>query len=99
MSIISELRGAAIDTLVALIERGPLWDGDVPSKSGRDDLVVAGLAVRIIVKGEDGYQAATLAGAAAYREHFGNADCIREATAFRKAKNAITAAKHRNADK
>lgn len=99
MSIISELGGAAIDTLVALVENGPLWDGDVPSKSGRNVLVAAGLAVCIVVKGEDGYQAATLAGAMAYREHFGNADYIREATAFRKAKNAITSAKHRGASK
>jgi hypothetical protein len=97
MSILSELGGAAIDTLVALVERGPLWDGDVPSKSGRDALVVAGLVSCIVVNGEDGYQAATLAGAAAYREHFGNADYIREATAFRKAKSAIASAQHREA--
>ncbi|NPT59685.1 hypothetical protein [Paraburkholderia elongata] len=96
MSILSQLGGAAIDTLVALVENGPLWDGDVPSKSGRDTLVVAGLASCIVVKGEDGYQAATLAGAAAYREHFGNAAYIREATAFRKAKNAISSARHQS---
>lgn len=91
----TELSGKCIDTLVALIENGPLWDGDVPSKSGRDELCGLGLAARIVVKGADGYQAATLAGAAAYREHFGSADYIKEATAFRKAGNAISAAKYR----
>lgn len=94
MSILSKFGGGAIDTLVALVERGPLWDGDVPSKRGRDELLAAGLATCIVVKGEDGYQAATLAGAVAYREHFGNADYIREATAFRKASNAISKASH-----
>lgn len=101
MSKISEIdpryQGAAIDTLVALVERGPLGDGDVPSKTGRNVLCEMGLACRIVVNGEDGYQAATYAGAAAYREHFGESDYIKEATAFRKAKVAIISAKHRSA--
>jgi hypothetical protein len=90
----SRYRGAAIDTLVALVERGPLEDGDVPSKTGRNILCELGLASKVVVKGQDGYQAATYEGAEAYREHFGNADYIREATAFRKAARAISSAKH-----
>jgi len=88
-------RGAAIDTLVALVERGPLEDGDVPSKTGRNVLCELGLASKIIVKGQDGYQAATYEGREAYCEYFGQSDYINEATAFRKAKVAIISAKHR----
>jgi hypothetical protein len=100
MSKLSEIneryRGGAIDTLVALVECGPLWDGNVPSKSGRDLLCEMGLATRCAVKGEDGYQVAILAGAAAYREHFGNSDYLKEAIAFRKAGAAIRSAKWRS---
>lgn len=86
--------GAQIDTLVALVERGPLWDGDVPSKVGRDELIVAGLAVRIVVGGQDGYTAATYTGRDAYKAHFGTAlggvaDTIGEAKANRIARRAI----------
>jgi hypothetical protein len=58
----SDLTGAEFDTLHALVLNGPLWDGDVPSKSGRDSLIDRGLAVRVVVRGEDGYTAATYAG-------------------------------------
>ncbi|TFW15942.1 hypothetical protein [Duganella callida] len=57
-----ELTGAEIDTLIALIERGPLQHGEEPSKSGRDSLIQRGLAVSIVHKLEDGWTAATLAG-------------------------------------
>jgi hypothetical protein len=86
------MNGAAWDTLVALVEQGPLWDGNVPSKQGRDWLVREGLAAKILVRGEDGYQAATYKGAAEYRKHFGE-DTIGEAMAVRKAKRAIARAR------
>ena len=56
----SDLRldGAAQDTLRCLFLHGPTWDGDVPSKGGRDELVRLGLASR-----GDGYQWLTDAGA------------------------------------
>ena len=81
------------DTLVALVEGGPLWDGDVPSKSQRDELIRKGLAVRIVHCGEDGYTAATYAGRDAYKAHFGTslggkADTIKEARANRLARAA-----------
>ncbi|MBR8248674.1 hypothetical protein [Burkholderia cenocepacia] len=88
-----ELKGKHIDTLVALVEGGPLDDGDVPSKSARDELIGAGLAVRVVVKLQDGYTAATYAGREAYKEQFGNADSMREAQAFRQAGNAISRAR------
>ena len=80
------------DTLVALVENGPLEDGDVPSKSERDMLIKAELANRVIVKGQDGFTAATYKAASVYRYHFGKSDTIAEAKAFRQAKRAVTSA-------
>lgn len=40
------LSGSAADTLRCLFFHGPTWDGNVPSKSGRDELVRMGLAAR-----------------------------------------------------
>jgi len=77
------LTGAETETLVALVERGPLSDGDVPSKSGRDSLVARGLAARVLVSGQDGYQAATYAGRDAYQARFGAAETTEAATANR----------------
>ncbi|WP_321946552.1 hypothetical protein [Paraburkholderia sp. J10-1] len=89
------ISGKHIDTLVALVENGPCWDGDVPSKSARDELIEAGLAVRVVVKLEDGYTAATYAGREAYKAQFGNADTMQEAKASRLAGRAISSAKAR----
>ena len=90
------MRGAELDTLIALVEHGPLWDGDVPSKAGRDALIAQGLAVRVVVKGEDGWQAATYAGRDAYKAHFsgpdGQADTIKEAKVNLLTRRAITSA-------
>lgn len=87
-----------LDTLVALVEQGPLWDGDVPSKSGRDALLEKGLAVRVVVKGADGYTAATYRGRDAYKAHFGtalggDADTIDEARGNRIAAQALRRAR------
>jgi len=46
---------------------GPLFDGDVPSKSGRDWLLENGYMAKVVVKGEDGFNACTHKGAWAYR--------------------------------
>lgn len=91
------LTGAEIDTLVALIECGPLSHGYEPSKSARNSLIERGLAVSIISKLEDGWTAATLAGRDAYKTHFGTAldgkaDTMREAQAARLARRAIRSA-------
>lgn len=88
-----KMTGAQIDTLIALVERGPLGDGDVPSKSGRSDLIDAGLAIRVIVKGEDGMTAATYAGRDAYKAMF-DADTVAEGIAMRKAQRAIGEARY-----
>lgn len=84
----NSLSGSAKDTLCALHTAGPLWDGDVPSKSGRDELLKKKLAAKIIVKNEEGYQACTYRGHRVLRCALPN----RYAPAFQIAKNAIDAA-------
>lgn len=41
------LSGAAIDVLWSLFKHGPSWDGCLPSKTGRDQLVRLGMADRM----------------------------------------------------
>lgn len=91
-----ELTGRQIETLVALVENGPLWDGDVPSKTGRDELIAQGMAVRVVVSMQDGYTAATYAGRDAYMARYGREDTMREAQAFRRAGQAIKSANFRS---
>lgn len=79
----TKLSSSAQETLIALVEAGPLWDGDVPSKVGRDELLDAGLAAKVVVKGSDGWQAATYAGRDAYSAMFGGADTMQQAKAYR----------------
>jgi len=50
------------DMLKQLYENGPVWDGDVISKSARDDLLEMGLASRAIVEGEYGFTVANYDG-------------------------------------
>lgn len=57
----------ASDTIIGLYRDGPLRDGDVPSKQERDWLLAKGLADKVVVKGEDGYQALTYKGARVFR--------------------------------
>jgi hypothetical protein len=59
---VQKLSGAEIDTLNALYESGPLDDGCVPAKSGRDGLCEKRMAERIIVKSAEGYNACTQKG-------------------------------------
>lgn len=67
LAIWESMSGAERETLRALVLRGPLWDGDVPSKSGRDGLLRRGLASKAIVKREQGYQVANYRGWQVYR--------------------------------
>lgn len=78
------LKGKLLADLIAFVEEGPLWDGDVPSKSGRDKLIDLGLLIRVVVKGEDGYTAANYHGAEVYRQVFGNSGTLSEAKEYRK---------------
>jgi hypothetical protein len=55
------------DCIVAAFDKGPLDDGDVPSKSGRSNLVQKGYMSKVVVKGQDGFNACTYKGAVAYK--------------------------------
>lgn len=63
--------GYCIDTLCALVERGPLDAGDVPSKTGLAELIEHGMASAAIVKGADGFYVATYHGRDLYCKHYG----------------------------
>jgi hypothetical protein len=62
-----EMSGGEIDTLHAAFMSGPLHDGDVPSKSCRDTLLSEGFIAKVIVKGNDGFNACTYSGSVLYR--------------------------------
>lgn len=91
--------GAELDTLIALIENGPLSDGDLPSKHGRDLLIKRGLAVRVVMRGQDGFQAATYAGRDAYKAYYSMPDdpsnTLHEAYLNRMARATIRKARSR----
>lgn len=55
------------DCIRASFLNGPLDDGDVPSKVGRNELLTSGYMSKIVVNGEEGYNALTYKGARAYR--------------------------------
>ncbi len=50
------------EALRVMVKCGPLHDGDVPSKQGRDELLTLDLAVRCVVRGNQGYTAARYLG-------------------------------------
>lgn len=77
------------DTMVTLVEDGPVWDGDMPSKTQRDELIKLGYAVCVVVKGDDGYTAATIKGRDWYKQVFGRSDTIAEAKAWRLARTTL----------
>lgn len=59
------LSGAEWDVLWCLFKNGATWDGNIPSKSGRDVLIERGLAYRDdgwTVLTVDGFRAAMAAG-------------------------------------
>lgn len=50
------------EQLYQLHSRGPVWDGDVISKSDRSALLDIGACAKVCVKGEDGFNACTYFG-------------------------------------
>jgi hypothetical protein len=50
------------EQLYQLVMSGPVWDGDVISKSARSDLIDWGLASRVCVKGQQGFTGANYRG-------------------------------------
>ena len=72
------LTGAEIDTLVAMVERGPLQAGGLPSKAGRDGLLALGFAAEVVIDKDYWYYAATPKGLEWYLDRY-KADNIRDA--------------------
>lgn len=64
---VQTMTGAEQDCIKAAFTHGPLFDGDVPSKLARDQLLKDGYLAKVVMKGEDGYSACTHKGAQAYR--------------------------------
>ena len=56
-----------IETLKAIHDQGPLFDGDIPSKAARDYLLITGLVSKVVVKGEQGFNACTYKGSRVLR--------------------------------
>lgn len=52
------------EQLYQLHSRGPVWDGDVISKSDRSELLEIGACAKVCVKGEDGFNACSYFGSA-----------------------------------
>lgn len=63
---VQDMNSGERDCIRACYRNGPLWDGDVPCKSSRDYLVRDGYLEKVVVKGEDGFNACTSKGALAY---------------------------------
>jgi hypothetical protein len=59
------------EVLRQLLFQGPVWDGNVPSKRARDDLIDYGLATRCCFLGEQGYTAATYLAFAVWQQGHG----------------------------
>lgn len=64
---VQEMNSAERDTIRAAFRNGPLYDGDVPSKSSRDVLVEDGFIAKVVVRGSDGFNACTYRGKWAYK--------------------------------
>lgn len=63
LALARSAKGNAVDCIKAAFARGPLYDGDVPSKAGRDWCLEQDLIAKVIVRGEWGYNALTYKGA------------------------------------
>jgi hypothetical protein len=72
------------ENIIALIERGPVDDGDIPSKVARDELVSRGFAARVIVNQKEAGNVATYAGRELYKQLV-DAPSLAEAIAKRQA--------------
>ena len=86
---------AMLDTLVAIVERGPVWEYDLPPGVGVSELLALGIAVRTLVRGEDGFVGATYRGRDLYNYYFNKSETVEQAKAYRVARRAILEMKTR----
>lgn len=71
------------EQLYQLHSRGPVWDGDVISKSERTALLDIGACAKVCVKGQDGFNACTYFGRALLQIYdwlYGPMDGVQETT-------------------
>jgi len=61
-NLVSKLLPIKYHAQLKQLFNGPVWDGDVISKSYRDALLSYGLAIRVCVKSEQGYTGLTYFG-------------------------------------
>jgi hypothetical protein len=53
------LKNSEYGTLLAIAKKGPLYDGNVDSKTVRDKLIDLGLVCKVVVNNEQGFNACT----------------------------------------
>jgi hypothetical protein len=63
---VQDMNSGERDVIRATHKHGPLVDGDIPSKSARDQLVKDGFVAKVVVRGEDGFNACTYLGRQAH---------------------------------
>lgn len=78
------LHGGWAETIIALVENGPLDDGDIPSKAARDELIHRGFATKAIVNQQEAGNLATYRGRDLYKQLV-DAPTMKEAIAKRQA--------------
>jgi hypothetical protein len=67
ISEIQEFNSGERDCIKACFKNGPLFDGDIPSKIERNNLIQKGYITKVVIKGEDGYNACTQKGFYAFK--------------------------------
>jgi hypothetical protein len=80
----TDLPSGWAETLITLIENGPVDDGDIPSKSARDALLGRGLSAKVIVNQQEAGNVATYYGRSLYCQLI-DASNLKEALAKRMA--------------
>jgi hypothetical protein len=68
-----ELNQKEENMLVDLLDSGPLWNEYIPDRTTRDNLIRAGLATKVVCRGNDHYTAATPNGAEVCKLRHGTA--------------------------
>lgn len=79
-----DLQTGWAETIIVLIEQGPVDDGDLPSKAARDSLLHHGFACKAIVHQEEAGNLATYRGRELYKQLV-DAPTLKEAIAKRRA--------------
>ena len=74
-----------VETIVLLVEKGPIDDGDFPSKVARNSLIEHGYAQYVVIKGMQAGCVATYKGGYLYCQLFDKYPGLGEAIAFHKA--------------